>query len=103
MGVIALCVVAYTRRGGARAEDSTRDDARMVATVVEQFLIENPGAACPGQPELVEGGFMRAPQTDEWDNEYSIVCHGDDLVTATSAGRDGYFGTADDVSSDDLD
>jgi hypothetical protein len=59
--------------------------------------------ACPTPSDILEHHFVSpdvVPQ-DAWDNPYRITCGGEnaDDPTVTSAGPDGVFGTADDISA----
>ena len=100
MALIATAVgVAVLPRLKQARIDSTRTDARTVASAVEMYVAENPGGDCPGMEDLTSGGYINssARTADAWDNGFSIECDGDDIIVI-SAGPDGQMGTEDDIN-----
>jgi general secretion pathway protein G len=100
MAIIAAAVgfAVVPRVLQARIE-TTRTDARTIAQIATNYVVERPNADCPSVQDLVEGGYMDRNQrtVDAWDHEFVVECDGNGVVVI-SGGPD--EGEQDDIRSD---
>ncbi len=87
---------------------SKQTDTKMVIKIVEQALVhyQTEVAICPSSlDELQAQRYLIKPPRDAWGHALRMQCPGDhnpDGADLISAGRDGIFGTADDLHSWEL-
>ena len=93
----AVTAVVVARAGTVDPESGTQEAGRRVLSAVEAWQSENP-VGCPSMTSLVEAGFLSsdARTDDSWGNRFRIVCNGT-AATVRSAGKDGRFGSKDDL------
>lgn len=79
-------------------DKQARTNAAALAAAAEAFIIAHGPEACPTPEEMKREGVLssRSSTEDPWGTTYRIVCE-PESATAISAGRDGVFGTEDDV------
>jgi general secretion pathway protein G len=98
MALIATAVGVAVLPQLQKAQDKTaKGDAQAIRSAVTLYIGENPGE-CPTVDDLKEGGFIDSSKrtADPWDNEFQIECNGSN-ISVISAGKDGQFGTEDDI------
>jgi general secretion pathway protein G len=91
---VALGVMKYME-DARRRETQTR--ARAIQSGAIAYLMDTPGE-CPGVEELTRRNILDSTTDarDGWGHAFTIDCE-DDTVHVRSRGKDGQFGTEDDL------
>ena len=94
----AITAVVVARAGTVYPKAEAAETGRRVLGAVEAWQSENP-SGCPSLSVLVESGYLgeEVRVDDPWGTRFRIMCSGTS-TSVRSAGPDGRFGTADDVS-----
>ena len=98
--VLALSLLSCDARFKAAQQKQAQIDVQALASAAEVYRVDHSKEPCPTVEKLRTTNTISEASklTDPWDTTYRLVCTDTD-VTATSAGPDKTFGTADDVSS----
>ena len=100
MGGVA--VVAGGALGDARI-DTAKNETMKIAGYADMYAIKKKGKCPSDMKALKSAGIIKKVSKDPWDNEYKIVCEGNDIKGVASAGPDGEFDSNDDINSWDED
>jgi hypothetical protein len=98
LATLGLMGFAASRPIACRELSINTANARELRNALQRYRGIFGSGTCPTVAQLVAGREIdSASKTDDpWGHDYRIVCTDDD-VTVTSAGKDGRFGTKDDV------
>ncbi len=88
---VAVAVVPQLRKAQQKTTCVRIND---VMSAAELYMMDSP--ECPSMDELKKG--LKGDPEDSWGNEMKVECPGVDEIVVLSAGRDGNFGTEDDLS-----
>jgi len=90
---VALAVMPQLRKAQVKTSCVRIHD---IMNAAELYMMEN--IECPSMDDLKP--TLKGDPEDSWNNEMKVECPSDDEVIVISAGRDGNFGTDDDLSPD---
>jgi general secretion pathway protein G len=98
-GVALYALPRYREAQSAMAKRG----ARVLRHAVHDWQRVENRSDCPSVAELVQLRHLDPGQSarDSWNREFRIYCEQEDVVVS-SAGRDGRFGTSDDIVVPDL-
>jgi general secretion pathway protein G len=88
---VAVAVVPQLRKAQQKTTCVRIND---VMSAAELFMMD--AIDCPSIEDLKSG--LKGDPEDSWGNEMKVECAGDDEIIVVSAGRDGNFGTDDDLN-----
>jgi general secretion pathway protein G len=96
--VIGVVVFVTTGSAAEQRQTSAEKEAQVLRRAVQSWRTAR-GAGCPTLSQLREDGYLKFEQRtdDPWGEHFRVRCV-DDVVTILSAGPDGRFDSADDVS-----
>jgi type II secretory pathway pseudopilin PulG len=101
MAVISAAVGFSVMNAKREADlNIARSGVKTMTNLAEAYVLQNGGRGCPTLADLRAAKIMRAgtEPNDPWGLAYRLEC-GEDDFNARSAGPDGQFDTADDVSA----
>jgi general secretion pathway protein G len=87
---VAVAVVPQLRKAQQKTTCVRIND---VMSAAELYMMDS--VDCPSMEDLKAD--LKGDPEDSWGNEMKVECPGDDEIVVVSAGRDGNFGTDDDL------
>lgn len=90
---VAVAVVPQLRKAQQKTTCVRIND---VAAAAELYMMD--ATDCPSMDDLRSS--LKGDPQDSWGNDMKVECPGEDEIVVVSAGRDGNFGTDDDLNPD---
>lgn len=87
---VAVAVVPQLRKAQVKTTCVRLND---IGAAAELYMMDN--TDCPSMDDLKAD--LKGEPTDSWNNEMKVECPSEDEIIVISAGRDGNFGTDDDL------